>query len=376
MVAHDLERPPPARPAERVRRVGERVEVQRSRQERGRADREGSRREGRQAGDERVGEQPGEEAEHAADDREERCAARDVPGVERHRPPDRHPGQERDRRQRGPAGAGAHPPVPETPASSNVAISTRIARAAPRSGSASAAPLPSPSRSSSSSSGLEPELREHERVPGLGRAVRRDEVAAQRRREPHRDERRDGRDVPVDEHDGAAARGAERDAREHRELEAADGGEHPERVARVRPAGREHPPDDRHLARETCVVEARPAAAGGLRRAAEQGAGERRRDRRVPDAHLAERDGPCPLGDEPPPERVATDDPLGRDGALHRRLVDRVPGSRPEREVEDAFHRRAARRRRRRRRRAARPRPGTGPPPRRRPWRRRRASAP
>ena len=156
-------------------------------------------------------------------------------------------------------------PLSSTPAEANVAISSRIASAAPSSGSASAAPLPSPSRSSRSSSGCRPSARAR-CVPRLRRAVCGDQRARQRRRERSGDEHGGRGGIAVDEHGHVAPRRAEREP-------ASTPSSNPPTAARTPTASsglgrfeRKRAGDDVTLAREALVVEARAAAAGLLRR--------------------------------------------------------------------------------------------------------------
>src|SRR5581483_6442367 len=135
---------------------------------------------------------------------------------------------------------------------------------------------------------LELEGVEDEAVAGLGREVRGDHRGACPRRQPLRDERRHTGDEAVEEDDDGARGGADRDAGEERDLEAAEPGERSQRVVvlvRV-----ERPAHDRDLAREPGIVDSGPPAHHCRRVGAEEPRGERRCRRRVADPHLAERD--------------------------------------------------------------------------------------
>ena len=284
VVAHDLEPPLPGRPAERVRGVGERVEVQRTGEERGDAEAERGRGEGRQRSGGDVDDAAGERADRTADEREERCGAANGRAVELDESADRDPRQERDRGERRLNG-----PHPSTPAWSKVAISASSAmrRSKERQRERRAGPLAEPELEVEQRA--EPERAEPEPVPRLGREVPRDHVRDGRRLQARGDERRRGDDEPV-EHDREPFRcGAQRDPREDRDLEPAERGEHVDGVVEAAVGG-ERPVDHLRLPAHAVRVEpgSRPADGGG--RNAEQRCVEGARGGRVPDAHVAERD--------------------------------------------------------------------------------------
>lgn len=103
------------------------------------------------------------------------------------------------------------------------------------------------------------------------------------------DEQRRRRDEAVDENRHARVRRFDERARDHRDLEAAERGEHVERLARVR-VPLERAPEHRALVREARVVEARAAADARVDRHVEQAAHHARGRRGVRDPHLAEAD--------------------------------------------------------------------------------------
>ncbi len=104
MVAHDRERPLAAS-RQRVRRVGERIEVHRAGHGRAQREPHTGRRERGEDVREPNGDPGGQGPDARADERERRRAARHVGLVEDDQPAHREPGQERD-------GAGCSPNGP------------------------------------------------------------------------------------------------------------------------------------------------------------------------------------------------------------------------------------------------------------------------
>ena len=237
------------------------------------------------------------------------------------------------------------------------------------------APLPSPSRRPRSRSGRSPRSREDERVAGLRRAVRGDHSpgAAGASRAAT------SAAAPVTNPSRRTTRpraAAEADAGEDGELEAADGGQHADRIGGIGSVDRQRRAHRLDLAREAVVVDARPAAADGLRLA---GAARRRRAAAavvlpMPMSPVATIPKPSPASSS------AIAAPARMPATASARLIAgpsrRVGGARAEAQPAGSRDARPARRRRRPRRRAAGPSRARArrSPPRRR--RRRRASAP
>ena len=127
-------------------------------------------------------------------------------------------------------------------------------------------------------------------MPGSAERCEATRNPRERRREPQRDERRGAGDEAVEHDDERRRGGPERDAHEDADLEAADGGQHAERIGRVGRVALEHARDDRSLAGDSVGVEAGARAAQLGRVAPQERCGERGRGGRVPDPHLPDAD--------------------------------------------------------------------------------------
>ena len=175
----------------------------------------------------------------------------------------------------------------ETPASSKVAMSDRVAAAASIRPMASTAPVPSPSRMSRSRRGRSPRCDEDDPVSRLRREVGGDEVVAHRGAQAVGDESGRAGDEAVEDDDATGQRAAEDDAGQHADLEPADAGQDVEAVGRVGAVHVERSLDDGDLVRELAVGAARAAARGLVRRAVGQGGDDGAGRRGVADAHVA-----------------------------------------------------------------------------------------
>ena len=165
----------------------------------------------------------------------------------------------------------------------------RAERAPPvTSGSASAAPLPSPSRRPRSSRGRSAELGEHERVPGLRRAMRGDHASAA----SGASRAATSAAAPVTNPSRSRTR---RRRAPPRHTPARKAISKPPSAARTPTGSRgsgsltlERAADGSDLAREALVVDARAAPADSLGRGRQQRRAERGGRGRVADAHVAE----------------------------------------------------------------------------------------
>ena len=135
---------------------------------------------------------------------------------------------------------------------------------------------------------LRAERLQHQAVPGLDRAVRGDQVAGRVRRDAHGRQRRGAGDEAVDDDRHARRRGAQHDARQAGDLEAADLGQRVDARPRIGPVHLEAAPDDVDLAAERRVVDAGAAARDLLGRRAGEHRRERARRGGVADAHVAD----------------------------------------------------------------------------------------
>ena len=234
-------------------------------------------------------------------------------------------------------------------------MSARRANEAFTSGNASSAPLPSPRRRPRSRSGRRPSSARTSCVPRLRRAVRGDHALDRRRRQPGSDERGRAGHEAVEQHDAALGGRTEADAGQHGELEASHGREHGHGIPLVGRVGRQRTAHRLHLPCQPLVVEARAPPTDGLGLRRQQGRAQRRRGRRVADAHVAGGDDREPVGGELRRKLRAGDETRERLVTRHRRALRRVrcPGA----EAELTGPPRARRGRRRRR-----PRPRGEPP--------------
>ena len=210
-------------------------------------------------------------------------------------------------------------------------MSARSASDACTSGRArSAAPLPQPQAEVEQRA--QAEIGEHEGVPGLRRAVRRDHETGCRGREPGGHERGGACDEAVEEDDAALGGRAEADAGQDRKLEATHGREHANGIGRVHRVDRERTAHGLDLPGEPGVVEpgTTPAHRLGIR-------GEERRTERggrggVADAHVAGRDDPAPARGELRGDLRSAPEPRKGLVGRHRRALRgiRRPGPEPE----------------------------------------------
>jgi hypothetical protein len=184
-----------------------------------------------------------------------------------------------------------------------------------------------------------------EPVAGLRRAVPGQAVAGDRRGQ-RRGGQRGGTGVhPVQQDRDPARRRAEHEAGQRRVLQAAERGQHPDRVGRVQLLPGQRHSDQIDLASQRHVVDAGAAAGRGPRADAGEGADQRGRGGRVGDAHVAGQQAAVPVGDQLPSGVDADLDGGGgllagerRAAAEVRGAVGHPPRHQPRRRVERAGH--------------------------------------
>ena len=179
-------------------------------------------------------------------------------------------------------------PVSVTPAAEKVAISLRIRSEASTNGTASRAPVASPSRMSRSSKGRIPRWRKDDLMARLGRSVGGDAIIPHLRTKSHGDQGGGSRDEAVQHDRHLQRRGPQNQADQAGDLEAAELGQHVERIVALRSIRVDGPANHVYLVPPAALVDSRAAAGHIFRTRTGQHRGQGTGTGRVGNAHFAD----------------------------------------------------------------------------------------